>query len=271
MDTSGILSLSVCLYSSAQQVERGEEGSGMKTIGVLGGMSSVASAEYYRRINEGVNELRGGHAAAEVVLYSVDFAVIEGFIHDEQWDEAAKYLAERARRLQCAGAEFLILATNTMHRVAAELQDAVGVPLIHIIDPTAEAATADGANTLGLLGTAPVMEADFYRARLADFGFEVLVPAEQDRAIVHRVIFEELTHGIVVDHSRQEYLRIIGDLVARGAQGIVLGCTEISLLVASQDVPDTVLYDTTALHVERAVRISLGLHSLTTDPASELR
>jgi len=241
----------------------------MKTIGVLGGMSSVASAEYYRRINEGINKHRGGHAAAEVVLYSVDFAVIEGFIRDEQWDQAARYLAERARRLQRAGAEFLVLATNTMHRVAEEVQHAIGIPLIHIVDPTADAATADGVNTVGLLGTAPVMEADFYRARFADLGFEVLVPAERDRAIVHRVIFEELTHGIVEDHSRQEYLRIMGDLVARGAQGIVLGCTEISLLVAPENMPDTALYDTTALHVDRAVRISLGLHPLITDPASQ--
>ena len=232
----------------------------MKTIGVLGGMSGVATGEYYRRINEGINVHRGGHAAAELVLYSVDFAVIEGFIRDEQWDRAAEYLAERARRLERAGAEFLILATNTMHRVAAELQDAIGIPLIHIVDPTADAAAADGAKTLGLLGTVPVMEADFYRARFADFGFEILVPAERDRALVHRVIFEQLTRGIIDDRSRQDYLRIMRDLVARGAQGIVLGCTEISLLVAAPDMPGTVLYDTTALHVERAVRISLGLH-----------
>ena len=242
----------------------------MKTIGVLGGMSSVASAEYYRRINEGVNAHRGGHAAADLVLYSVDFGVIEGFIREEQWDKAAEYLAERARRLELAGAEFLIMATNTMHRVAVELQDAIGIPLIHIVDPTADAATADGANTLGLLGTAPVMEAGFYRARFAHFGFEVLVPAEADRALVHRVIFEELTRGIVDDHSRQEYLRIMRDLVTRGAQGIVLGCTEISLLVAGENMPGTVLYDTTALHVDRAVRISLGLHPLSQDPTSEL-
>lgn len=237
----------------------------MKTIGVLGGMSSVATAEYYRRINEGVNAHRGGHSAAEIVLYSVDFGMIEGFIRDEQWDQAADYLAERAQRLERAGAEFLILATNTMHRVAVELQDAIGIPLVHIVDATADAATADGANTLGLLGTTPVMEADFYRARFADHGFEVLVPAERDRALVHRVIFEELTRGIIDEHSRQEYLRIMRDLVARGAQGIVLGCTEISLLVAAEDMPGTVLYDTTALHVDRAVRISLGLHPLVTD------
>jgi aspartate racemase len=243
----------------------------MKTIGVLGGMSSVASAEYYRRINEGVNAHRGGHGAAELVLYSVDFGVIEGFIRGERWDQAADYLTERAQRLERAGAEFLILATNTMHRVAVELQDAIAIPLIHIVDPTADAAIADGANTLGLLGTATVMEADFYRERFADHGFEVLVPAERDRALVHRVIFDELTHGIIDDHSRQEYLRIMRDLVARGAQGIVLGCTEISLLVTAEDASGTVLYDTTALHVERAVRISLGLHPLNTDPVSAAR
>jgi len=242
----------------------------MKVIGVLGGMSSVASAEYYRRINEGVNAHRGGHSAAEIVLYSVDFGVVEGFIRDEQWDQAADYLAVRAQRIERAGAEFLILATNTMHRVADELQDAIGIPLVHIVDATADAATAEGAKTLGLLGTAPVMEADFYRTRLADHGFDVLVPVERDRALVHRVIFEELTRGIIDDQSRQEYLRIMRDLVARGAQGIVLGCTEISLLVA-EDMAGTVLYDTTALHVDRAVRISLGLHPLAKDAKSRPR
>ena len=242
----------------------------MKTICVLGGMSGVASAEYYPRINEGINAHRGGHAAAELVLYSVDFAVIEGFIRAEQWDEAAEYLAERAQRLERAGAEFLILATNTMHRVAVDLQGAICIPLIHIVDPTVDAVTTDGAETLGLLGTAPVMEADFYRARFADFGFEVLVPAERDLAVVQRVIFEELTRGIVHEHCRQESVRIMRDLVARGAQGIVLGCTEISLLVAAENMPGTFLYDTTALHVDRAVRISLGLHPLITDPVSRL-
>lgn len=234
----------------------------MRTIGVLGGMSSVASAEYYRRLNEGINARQGGHSAAELVLYSVDFGVIEGFIRDEQWDQAAEYLAERAQRIERAGAEFLILATNTMHRVAVQLQDAIGIPLIHIVDATAEAAIADGVHTLGLLGTAPVMEADFYRARFAGYGLEVLVPPERDRALVHRVIFEELTRGIIDGHSRQEYVRIMRDLVGRGAQGVVLGCTEISLLVAPEDLPGTALYDTTALHVDRAVRISLGLDPL---------
>jgi aspartate racemase len=231
----------------------------MRTIGVLGGMSGQATGEYYRRLNEGVNAHRGGHSSAEVVLYSVDFAVVEGFIRGQEWDRAAEYLARRARQIESAGAEFLILATNTMHRVAVEIQDAIGIPLVHIIDPTADAASADGAHTLGLLGTAPVMEAEFYRQRFADRGLEVLVPTEQDRILVHWVIFEELTHGIVDDRSRQEYLRIMRELVARGAQGVVLGCTEISLLVGAKDLPGIALYDTTAQHVDRAVGISLGL------------
>ncbi len=241
----------------------------MRTIGVLGGMSSAASAEYYRRINEGVNQHLGGYAAAEVVLYSVDFAVIEGFIRKEQWDQAAEYLGERAGRLERAGAEFVVMATNTMHQVAVQVQDAIGIPLVHIVDPSADAAAADGATTLGLLGTAPVMEADFYRARFARLGFEVLVPPARDRALVHRVIFDELTRGVIDDRSRQEYLRIMGDLVDRGAQGIVLGCTEIGLLVAARDLPGTTLYDTTALHVDRAVRISLGLAPLTVDEVAQ--
>jgi len=232
----------------------------MRTIGVLGGMSSIASAEYYRRINEGVNAHRGGHAAAELLLYSVDFSVVEAFIRQDQWGQAAAYLAERAQRLERAGAQFLVLATNTMHQVAAEVQNAVGIPLIHIVDVTAEAAIAGGAKTVGLLGTTPVMEGELYLARFADHGVEVLVPPARDRSLVHHVIFEELTHGVLDDQSRRQFVRIMADLVSRGAQGIVLGCTEISLLVAAEDLPDTVLYDTTALHVERAVRLSLGLH-----------
>lgn len=230
----------------------------VKVIGVLGGMSGVASAEYYRRLNAGVNAVRGGHAAAEVVLYSVDFAVIEACIRQGRWDDAAAYLVERARRVERAGADVLLLATNTLHRVAPQLQAAVGIPFVHIVDVTADAVRADGARTVGLLGTASVMEAGFYRDRFAERGVEVLVPDERDRALVDAVIFQELTPGVVDDRSRQQYLRIMRELLGRGAQGIVLGCTEISLLVRPGDLPDTVLYDTTALHVERAVHLALG-------------
>jgi aspartate racemase len=234
----------------------------VRPIGVLGGMSSVASAEYYRLLNEGVNVRLGGHAAAEVVLYSVDFAVIEDCIRTGRWDDAGGYLAERAQRIERAGAEFLLLATNTLHRVAAQIQAAVSIPLVHIVDVTADAAIGAGVSTLGLLGTAPVMEAEFYRDRFAEHGLTVLVPGEEDRALVHRVIFEELTHGVLREQSREQYVRVIGELADRGAQAVVLGCTEISLLVAPRDVPTIVLYDTTELHVQRAVEIALDMRHL---------
>lgn len=243
----------------------------MKVIGVLGGMSSVASAEYYRLLNQGVNAALGGHASAELVLYSVDFAVIEDCIRTQSWDRAAEHLIERARRIERAGAEFLLLATNTLHRVAPQLQDAIGIPLIHVVDVVAEAAIENHAKVLGLLGTDPVMRADFYRDRFAEHGLEILTPPEADRAVVHRVIFEELTRGVISDDSRLEYLRIMGDLIDRGAEGIVLGCTEISLLVAARHLPEHALYDTTGLHVERAVRLSLGLEPLPALPQDFLR
>lgn len=234
----------------------------MTIIGVLGGMSSVASAEYYRRLNDGVNGYLGGHSSAEVLLYSVDFAVIEECIRTEDWVRAAEYLVECARRLERGGAEFLLLATNTMHRVASEIAAAVSIPLVHIVDVTAAVAVAAGTRRLGLLGTAPVMQADFYRSRFADRGVEVLVPPVTDQALVHRVIFEELTHGRLLPQSRGQYLRIMQDLTGRGAQGIVLGCTEISLLVSADDLPGVALYDTTALHVDKAVRLALGVEPL---------
>jgi aspartate racemase len=231
---------------------------GMRTIGVLGGMSSVASGEYYRLLNEGVNARLGGHSAAEIVMYSVDFAVMERFIRDQAWHEAGEYLADRAAALEKAGADLVILATNTFHRVAPQIEAAVAIPFVHIVDITAEAALADGAGVLGVLGTAPVMESDFYRDRFAGHGIAVLVPPAEDRAVVHRVIFDELTRGVVSDDGRRQYVRIMRDLVARGAQGVVLGCTEISLLVGADDLPGTPLYDTTALHVARAVDLALA-------------
>ena len=224
---------------------------------MLGGMSSVASAEYYRLLNAGVNERLGGHSAADLVLYSVDFAVIERCIREQDWHRAGEHLADRARRLERAGAELLLLATNTMHRVAPDIEAAITIPFLHIVDVTAQAALADGVHRLGVLGTGPVMASEFYPDRLAAHGIEALMPEPDEQALIHEVIFDELTHGIVTEPSRAEYLRIIEALLARGAAGVVLGCTEICLLIRPPDVPGVRLYDTTALHVRRAVELAL--------------
>ncbi len=219
---------------------------------MLGGMSWESTAEYYRLTNELVAERLGGLHSAEILMYSLDFARIEQLQVAGRWDEAADVLAAGARTLAWAGAEVLLLCTNTMHKVAAQVQDAVDVPLVHIVDVTAAAVTRAGLSTVGLLGTGFTMEQDFYRERFVAHGPELLVPDEDDRALVHRVIYDELCKGIVDDGSRQAYQRVIGRLVDRGAQGIVLGCTEIELLVGQQDSPVPV-FPTTRLHVEAAV------------------
>ncbi len=234
----------------------------MRTLGLLGGMSSVATGEYYRRLNQAVNTLRGGHAAAELLMYSVNFENIEAFVRGDSWPEAAAYLVDKARRLERGGAEVLMLGTNTMHRVAPQIEAAVSIPLLHIVDVTAEAARSVGVRTVGVLGTRPVMEAAFYQERFASFGIEVITPRADDRTLVDRVIFDELVRHVISPASRAEYVRIMTEFVARGAEAIVLGCTEIDLLVTASDFPEVPLLDTTALHVERAVRFSLGLEKL---------
>jgi aspartate racemase len=230
----------------------------VKVVGVIGGMSSVASAEYYRLLNLGINERLGGHSSAEMIMVSVDFAGIERCIQTEDWDTAAEILVDRALRLQSAGAEFVLLATNTMHRVAPQIEAALEVPFVHIVDVVADAALAEGITTLGLLGTAPVMEADFYRDRFAARGIRVLVPGPQERAFVHRTIFDELTHSVFTAETRGRYEQIVGGLSEHGAGGVVLGCTEISLLISGDRLGSLRLYDSTALHVERAVHMALG-------------
>lgn len=229
-----------------------------RTVGVLGGMSSQSTIEYYRLIDEGVNDALGGHNAGDVLIRSVNFADVEEFIRTERWDAAADYLAEAARDLEAGGAEFVIMATNTMHKVAPQIAEAISVPFFHIVDVTADAITAAGLDTVGVLGTDAVMSKSFYRDRFAEHGIDVVVPDSDDREVVDRIIFEELTRGEIRDESRQTYLRVIDDLTEAGAQGIVLGCTEIELLVDQSDRPDVPMFDTTALHVERAVEHSLG-------------
>ncbi len=230
----------------------------MKTIGILGGMSSQSTIPYYRLINEGVNHILGGHHAPEMLIYSVNFHYIETFLRHGQWDEAAAYLSEKAVKLETAGADFLLLATNTMHRVAPQIEQAVSIPLIHIVDVTAEAILKQGLKTVGILGTKPTMEAEFYTARFRDkFGITPLVPSPEERQRVHDIIFDELCRNVVTDTSRRDYLAIMRNLTARGAEGIVLGCTEIGMLITTEDFPDASLFDTTILHTQKAVNLNL--------------
>lgn len=229
----------------------------MKTIGLLGGMSWESTVGYYRALNEGVKEALGGLHSAEIVLYSLDFDPLEKLQHQGDWDGAAAVLARGARRVQDAGADFLLIATNTMHRVAPQVARAVDIPLLHIADATAEALVADGVRRAGLLGTAFTMEQDFYSGRLHEYcGLDVLVPGHDDRRLVHEVIYHELCLGRVREASRREYLRVIDDLAAAGAEAVILGCTEIGMLVDQADTP-VALYDTTAIHARKAVERAL--------------
>ena len=227
-------------------------------IGLLGGMSWESSAEYYRLVNEEVRDRLGELHSADCLLRSVDFAGVERLQRDGRWDEAADLLASEALALERAGAELMVLCTNTMHKVAGAIIDAIEIPFVHIADATAAAVRAAGLGRVGLLATAYTMEQDFYVGRLRDqHGLEVLVPGEADRAIVHRVIYEELCHGVVDDGSRDEYRRIMRELADEGAEGILLGCTEIDLLVGPEDAPVPV-FDTTRLHARRAVELALA-------------
>ena len=225
----------------------------MKMIGLIGGMSWESTVPYYRILNETVKQRLGGLHSAKVVLHSVDFHEIEAMQAAGAWEAAGDAMAAAARSLEAAGADFLVLCTNTMHKVAPALERAAGIPLLHIADPTAAAARAQGIARVGLLGTRFTMEEDFYAGRLREkHGLEVLTPAAGERALVHRVIYEELCLGQVRGESREAFRRVIAGLVEAGAQGIILGCTEIGLLVQPGDSPAP-LFDTTRLHALAAV------------------
>lgn len=229
-----------------------------KIIGLIGGMSWESSAEYYRIINELVRERLGGLRSAQCLMWSFDFAEIEALQSAGHWDDATKEMIKAAQRLERGGADFVVICTNTMHRMADDVQAAINIPLLHIADPTAERMKKAGLSKVGLLGTAFTMEQDFYKGRLINkHGFDVLVPDDDDRKIVHQIIYDELVQGIVNESSRLAYREIIDRLVARGAQAIILGCTEIMLLVKQSDssVP---VYDTTTIHAEAAVEHSLA-------------
>ncbi|HSU74560.1 MAG TPA: aspartate/glutamate racemase family protein [Terrabacter sp.] len=229
----------------------------MKLVGLLGGMSWESTAVYYRLANELVRDRVGGLASARLLLHSVDFAEIERLQAEDRWDEAGALLATAAAGLEAGGAEMLVLCTNTMHKVAPAIEAAVSVPLLHIGDVTATAVRAAAISRVGLLATAYTMEQAFLRDRLGAHGLEVLVPEADDRALVHRVIYDELCLGVVTEESRRAYREIIGRLVDAGAEGIILGCTEIELLIDQADstVP---VFPTTRLHVEAAVSAALG-------------
>jgi aspartate racemase len=230
----------------------------MKTIGLLGGMSWESTVPYYRLVNEAVRDALGGLHSAKVLLLSVDFHELETMMREGDWDDVGRDLARAGATLEAAGADFLVLCTNTMHRVAPSIEAAVRIPLLHIADPTAEAIRRAGHTKVGLLGTRFTMEQDFYRNRLErSHGIGVLVPPVDDWDAIHRIIFDELCLGIVRDASRDAYRRVIAELAARGAQAVVLGCTEIAMLVGPADSP-VPLFDTTALHARAAARLALA-------------
>ncbi|MBU2874321.1 aspartate/glutamate racemase family protein [Marinobacter salexigens] len=229
----------------------------MKTIGLIGGMSWESTQTYYRLINQRVRAELGGLHSAKLVLYSVDFAEIEALQHQGNWQATGDILESVAQSLESAGAEFLVLCTNTMHKVASQLERSVNAPLLHIADATANVLKKDGITCVGLLGTRFTMEQTFYIGRLQDHGIQVVVPNEPEREIVHSVIYNELCQGVVKPDSKAMYLDVVASLAERGAQGVILGCTEIGLLIQSSDT-EVKLYDTTEIHAEQAVQYALG-------------
>ena len=230
----------------------------MKTIGMLGGMSWESTASYYKALNEGVKKSLGGLHSAKICMYSVDFDEIEKLQHQGNWSGAANILSKAAKSVEAGGADFLLICTNTMHKGAQEISSQISIPILHIADATAEKLLEDNINCVGLLGTKFTMEQDFYKGRLSEnHNIQVLVPDADERKIVHNVIYSELCLGKVFESSRNEYLKIIDNLYAKGAQAIILGCTEIALLVQQQhtSVP---LYDTTEIHAAEAVKHALS-------------
>ncbi len=230
---------------------------GMKTIGLLGGMSWESTLKYYRLINQGVKQALGGLHSARLAMVSVDFAPIAELQHNGDWETMARLLAQAARQVEAAGADFLVICTNTMHKLAPEVEASIGIPLLHIADATASVLLEPGIQTVGLLGTAFTMEQSFYKGRLVEkHGIDVLIPGKADRRIVHDTIYQELCLGRQEMHSKEEFLRIIDRLADQGAEAVILGCTEIGMLVSKQDT-DVMLLDTTAIHAKTAVALAL--------------
>ena len=228
----------------------------MKTIGLIGGMSWESTVTYYQLLNEGIKDALGGLHSAKVLLYSVDFFEIEALMSRGEWDEAANQLGDIAARLERAGADMVLICTNTLHKVAPQVQAKIGVPLVHIAGAAAEALLSQGITRVGLLGTKYTMTQEFYRDKLVERGIEVLIPEGDDIDLVNRVIFDELCLGIVKSESKAEYLRVIKELQLRGAKGVLLGCTELGLIVSQDDVA-LPLFDTTVIHAKKAAQLAL--------------
>jgi aspartate racemase len=230
----------------------------MKTIGLIGGMSWESSLEYYRIINEQIKEKLGGLHSAKSLMYSVDFDEIEKLQHQGNWDEATKLMIDAAQKLEKGGADFVVICTNTMHKMAEAVQSNIKIPLLHIADATAEKIKTAGLKKIGLLGTKFTMEEDFYKGRLINkYGLEVVIPNDQDRQIVHDVIYDELCLSEINQSSKDQFIRIIKNLVDSGAEAVILGCTEIPLLIQQKDI-EVLLFDTTRIHAESAVEFSLN-------------
>ena len=233
----------------------------MKTLGLLGGMSWESTVTYYQVINRRIAAELGGLHSARLVLYSLDFGELDIMQREDRWDDMAAQLCDAANALERAGAELLVICTNTMHKAAPQIEASSGIPLLHITDPTGEAIVAAGYKKVGLLGTRFTMEQDFYLGRLEGFGIDVLVPGESSRALVHDIIFSELCLGIVSESSRASMAGVVAELVEAGAEAVVLGCTEVGLLLRPSDV-SVPLFDTTVLHAEAAALASLGARPL---------
>ncbi|EKT62534.1 aspartate/glutamate racemase family protein [Providencia burhodogranariea] len=230
----------------------------MKTIGLIGGMSWESTLLYYKQINEGIKQQLGGLHSAKIALYSVDFAEIERMQSLGQWDLAGEYLAQAGKNVEQAGANFILLCTNTMHKVAEKIEQNINIPLLHIADATGERIIKSGLKKIGLLGTAFTMEQPFYKNRLSDkYNLSVITPTAEDRKIIHDIIYQELCLGKIDANSKKQYQRIMASLVAQGAEGIILGCTEITLLINEHDT-SVPIFDTTALHTQKAIELALN-------------
>lgn len=229
-----------------------------RTIGILGGMSSAATGEYYNLINRKVKEKKGGHNIAEMVICSVNFANIEHFVRTGNWEDASKYLVEKAKNIENAGAECLFLGTNTMHKVREQIKDAISIPFIDIFETVSKEIKSQKKSKMGMLGTYPVMTDQFYQNAYGEYGIELLSPCELEMKEIDRILFDELTNQIYLESSKEYFINVMRNLIEKGAEGIILGCTEIKLLIAQNDIKEITLFDTTELHCELAAKICVG-------------